>query len=30
MEYLKQEEEMALVESEIEMYKQNNKDLKDR
>jgi len=30
MEYLKQEEELALVESEIEMYKQNNKDLKDR
>merc|ERR1712106_840502 len=29
-EYLKQEEELALVESEIEMYKQNNKDLKDR
>eukprot|EP00091_Calanus_sinicus_P012201 TRINITY_DN2768_c0_g1_i5.p1 TRINITY_DN2768_c0_g1~~TRINITY_DN2768_c0_g1_i5.p1 ORF type:complete len:376 (-),score=127.47 TRINITY_DN2768_c0_g1_i5:1050-2135(-) len=30
MEYLKQEEELALVESEIEMYKQNNKDLNDR
>merc|ERR1712106_459935 len=29
-EYLKQEEELALVESEIDMYKQNNKDLKDR
>jgi len=29
-EYLKQEEELALIESEIEMYKQNNKDLKDR
>merc|ERR1719431_791447 len=29
-EYLKQEEELALVEAEIEMYKQNNKDLKDR
>merc|ERR1712106_305864 len=29
-EYLKQEEELAMVESEIDMYKQNNKDLKDR
>ena len=29
-EYLKQEEELAMVESEIDMYKQNNNDLKDR
>jgi len=29
-EYLRQEEELAKVEAEIEMYKTNNKDLKDR